>query len=47
MLVLGLPTEIIYVFTYISVSSINRLFKKAKRHGFDPEVSKIVIVEYV
>jgi hypothetical protein len=47
MLILGLLTEIIYAFTYISISQINQLFKKAKRHGFDPKVSKIVIVEHI
>jgi hypothetical protein len=47
MLVLGLPTETIHAFTHISISQINRLFKKAKRRGFDPEVSKIVMVEHV
>jgi hypothetical protein len=47
MLVLGLPTKTIHAFTHISISQINRLFKKAKRRGFNPKVSKIVIVEHV
>jgi hypothetical protein len=47
MLVLGLPTEIIYAFTHISVSQINRLFKKAKRRGFNPKVSKIITIEHM
>ena len=47
MLILRLLTETIHTFTHISISQINRLFKKAKRRGFDPKVSKIVTVEYI
>jgi hypothetical protein len=47
MLVLGILVDTIYAFTYISISQINRLIKKAKRRGFNPEVSKIVTVEHV
>ena len=47
MLILGIPVDTIHTFTHISISQINRLMKKAKRRGFDPEVSKIVTVEHV
>jgi hypothetical protein len=47
MLILGMPTETIYALTYISISQINQLFKKAKRRGFNPKVSKIVTVEHI
>ena len=47
MLILGLLTKTIHTFTYISVSQINQLFKKAKRRGFDPKVSKIIIVKHI
>jgi hypothetical protein len=47
MLILGILVNTIHAFTYISISQINRLIKKAKRRGFNPKVSKIVIVEHI
>ena len=43
----GVPTKLVSELTGISIRSINGLKHTARRRGFDPEKSRVLLIEYV
>ena len=47
LLTIGWPPAAVADYTKISLSQVNKIRQKAKERGFQPEISRVILIDYV